>query len=271
MTHDVVIRGGTVVDGTGRAPRRADVAIDGDRIVAVGDVDGRRPARHRRRRRVRHARLRRRAHPPRRADRVGPRRDVVVLARRHVGRARQLRRHLRAGARRPGGLARRADGVGRGHPGREHPRRARVRLGDLRRLPRARSTRMPKGVNVGGMVGHCALRHYVMGERGLDDVPATDDDIAAMTDLVDEAMAAGALGFSTSRTLAAPRSRRSVRSRARGRARTSCSRSPTCSAATARACTRSRRASSGPGDALRRHRAPRSTGWPRSTAAPAGR
>ena len=51
------------------------------------------------------------------------------------------------------------------------------------------------------MVGHCALRHYVMGERGLDDAPATDDDIAAITDLVDEAMAAGALGFSTSRTL----------------------------------------------------------------------
>ena len=60
---------------------------------------------------------------------------------------------------------------------------------------------MPKGVNVGGMVGHCALRHYVMGERGLDDSPATEDDIAAITDLVDEAMAAGALGFSTSRTL----------------------------------------------------------------------
>ena len=40
---------------------------------------------------------------------------------------------------------------------------------------------MPKGVNVGGMVGHCALRHYAMGERGLDEAPATDDDIAAMT------------------------------------------------------------------------------------------
>ena len=51
------------------------------------------------------------------------------------------------------------------------------------------------------MVGHCALRHYVMGERGLDDVPATEDDIAAIADLVDEAMGAGALGFSTSRTL----------------------------------------------------------------------
>ena len=39
--HDLVIRGGTVVDGTGAAPRLADVAIDGDRITAVGAVSGR--------------------------------------------------------------------------------------------------------------------------------------------------------------------------------------------------------------------------------------
>jgi N-acyl-D-amino-acid deacylase len=35
---DVLIKGGTVYDGTGRAPRRADVAIKGDRVVAVGDL-----------------------------------------------------------------------------------------------------------------------------------------------------------------------------------------------------------------------------------------
>ena len=35
---DVLIKGGTVYDGTGRAPRRADVAIMGDRIVAIGDL-----------------------------------------------------------------------------------------------------------------------------------------------------------------------------------------------------------------------------------------
>ena len=36
--HDLVIRGGTVVDGTGSPPRMADVAFDGDRISAIGDV-----------------------------------------------------------------------------------------------------------------------------------------------------------------------------------------------------------------------------------------
>ena len=67
--------------------------------------------------------------------------------------------------------------------------------------------RLPKGINAGGMIGHCAIRHHVMGERGLSwgeaegDEVATDDDIAAMCDLVDEAMGAGALGFATSRTL----------------------------------------------------------------------
>jgi N-acyl-D-amino-acid deacylase len=36
--HDLVIRGGMVVDGTGAPPRRADVAVDGDKITAVGDI-----------------------------------------------------------------------------------------------------------------------------------------------------------------------------------------------------------------------------------------
>src|SRR6478735_10841900 len=60
--------------------------------------------------------------------------------------------------------------------------------------------RMPKGLNVGGMIGHCALRQYAMGERGLGKEPANADDLATMCDLLDEAMRAGALGVSTSRT-----------------------------------------------------------------------
>ncbi len=59
---------------------------------------------------------------------------------------------------------------------------------------------LPKGVNVGGMVGHCAVRLAAMGERSLDETPATLEDIEAMVPMVKEAMDAGALGFSTSRT-----------------------------------------------------------------------
>jgi N-acyl-D-amino-acid deacylase len=60
--------------------------------------------------------------------------------------------------------------------------------------------RIPKGMNAGGMVGHCALRQYAMGERGIDQAPPTADDMATMSDLLAEALRGGALGFSTSRT-----------------------------------------------------------------------
>src|SRR3954454_3553120 len=45
MPHDLVIRGGTVVDGTGAPPRSADVAVDGDRITDVSNGKGVGPAR----------------------------------------------------------------------------------------------------------------------------------------------------------------------------------------------------------------------------------
>ncbi len=59
----------------------------------------------------------------------------------------------------------------------------------------------PLGVNVGGLVGHCALRSFAMGDDALDDRPPTDAELAVMVRALDEAMTAGALGFSTSRTL----------------------------------------------------------------------
>ena len=40
MSHDLIIRDGLIVDGTGSAPYAGDVAIDGDTIAAVGKVDG---------------------------------------------------------------------------------------------------------------------------------------------------------------------------------------------------------------------------------------
>ncbi len=62
--------------------------------------------------------------------------------------------------------------------------------------------RTPTALNVGGMVGHCALRYWAMGDRSMDpDAEPTDAEMAEMAHLLDEAMSAGALGFSTSRTL----------------------------------------------------------------------
>lgn len=57
-------------------------------------------------------------------------------------------------------------------------------------------------VDVGSQVAHGAVRAYAMGDRGARNEAATPEDIAAMSRLVQEAVEAGALGFSTSRTLA---------------------------------------------------------------------
>lgn len=57
----------------------------------------------------------------------------------------------------------------------------------------------PKGINYAGYIGHSALRTYVMGERAFSD-EATEDDIKAMQNAVQQAVNAGAIGFSTSRT-----------------------------------------------------------------------
>ncbi len=59
--------------------------------------------------------------------------------------------------------------------------------------------RLPKGINYAGYIGHSALRTYTMGERAFSE-QASEDDLKHMQALVKEAMQAGAIGFSTSRT-----------------------------------------------------------------------
>jgi len=58
---------------------------------------------------------------------------------------------------------------------------------------------LPKGINFGGYVGHSAIRTYVMGERAFEQ-SATEDDLRAMERQVRDAIRAGALGFTTSRS-----------------------------------------------------------------------
>ena len=58
--------------------------------------------------------------------------------------------------------------------------------------------RLPKAINYGAYIGHSALRMYVMGRRALSET-ATEDDLARMAAAVKEAIRAGAMGFSSSR------------------------------------------------------------------------
>ena len=58
---------------------------------------------------------------------------------------------------------------------------------------------LPKGINYGGYIGHSALRTYVMGERAFIE-QATPDELERMQREVQDAVRAGAIGFSTSRT-----------------------------------------------------------------------
>jgi len=58
---------------------------------------------------------------------------------------------------------------------------------------------LPKGINYSSYLGHSALRTYAMGERAFNQ-PATEEDMAAMERELRDALRAGAMGFTTSRS-----------------------------------------------------------------------
>lgn len=199
--HDLVIRGGTVIDGSGTERFLGDLAVDGDRVVAVGDVAGRG-------RREIDARdclvtpgwVDVHTHYDGQAtwDPVlGPSSwhgvTTVVMGNCGVGFApvrpgqQDFLIELMEGVEDIPGSAL-AEGIN--WQWESFPEY----LDALERFPRA--------IDVGTQVPHAAVRAYVMGERcnTQEDLPSPDE-LKQMAQLVREGVAAGALGFSSSRTL----------------------------------------------------------------------
>ncbi len=201
MAHDLIIRNGNIVDGTGADAYRGDVAIDGDRITAIGDLSAETARRE--------------------LDATG-----LVVTPGFV----DLHTHLDAQvAWDPLMTSSSWHGVTTVLMGNCGVTFAPVKPDDkvflaemmesvedvpreaiLGGLPWDWETypqyldsvaRMRPAVNVVGMVGHCAVRYNVMGERSLGDTPATPDELNQMRDIAEESVAGGAVGFSTSRIL----------------------------------------------------------------------
>ncbi|HJM36071.1 MAG TPA: amidohydrolase family protein, partial [Acidimicrobiales bacterium] len=174
MTHDLVIRGGTVVDGTGSEPKTADVAIDGDTVVAVGEVE------------------------------LSGVKEIDATGKLVTPGFVDIHTHLDAQLGwDPLGSSSCWHGVTSVVLGNCGVTFAPVKSGDqdflaemmesvedipaqsiLEGLPWNWNTygeyldvleTLPKGVNVGGMVGHCAVRVAAMGDRSLDEEPASGD------------------------------------------------------------------------------------------------
>ncbi|MBI4934436.1 MAG: amidohydrolase family protein [Actinobacteria bacterium] len=201
MAHDLIIRNGTIVDGTGAPVYRADLAIDGDRITAIGDLSA--------------------ATATREIDAAGK-----VVSPGFI----DLHTHLDAQVGwDPLMTSSSWHGVTTvlmGNCGVTFAPVApedRVFLAEMMEsvedVPREAilggldwdwSTypeyldavqRMRPSLNIVGLVGHCAVRYHVMGERSLSDEAPTPEELNRIRDIAEESIAGGAVGFSTSRIL----------------------------------------------------------------------
>ena len=197
MGHDLVIRNGNIVDGTGAEPYPGDVAIDGDRISELGVVDGR--------------------------GREEIPADGLAVTPGFV----DLHTHLDAQVGWDPLLTSVTwHGVTTVLLGNCGVTFAPCRPTDREFLAGMMETveDIPKNailtglpwdwesyggyldsiealrpaINIAGLVGHCAARFYVMGERSVEE-PATPDEIRQIAELAGQSVVDGAVGFSTNR------------------------------------------------------------------------
>jgi N-acyl-D-amino-acid deacylase len=198
--HDLLISGGTLVDGSGAAPREADVALEAGRITAVGrDLGAARETIDARGKLVLPGIVDIHTHydgqatwDPLLSPSCWHGVTTIVMGNCGVGFAPV----------RPGDedfLIALMEGV-EDIPGTALS--AGMKWG-WESFPEYLDAleRIPHAVDLGTQVPHGAVRAYVMGERGAKNEPATPADIAAMAEIVRAGIEAGALGFSTSRTL----------------------------------------------------------------------
>src|SRR5437868_6123698 len=197
--HDIVIRGGTILDGTGKAAFSGDVAIADGRVAAVGGKQG--PAR-------------------REIDATGlmvtP--GWVDVHTHYDGQA--MWDPLLAPSCWHGVTTVMFGNCGVGFaPVHKHHRGALMDLMEgVEEIPNAvladgliwdwesfpdfldALERKPRAIDIAAQMAHLPLRVYVMGDRAVRREPATPDDIAEMRRLTIEGLRSGAFGFTTSRT-----------------------------------------------------------------------
>jgi N-acyl-D-aspartate/D-glutamate deacylase len=201
MAHefDLIIRGGMVVDGTGAAPFEADVAVTDGRIVSIGRIGGSG------------------------SDEIAAHGQIVTpgfvdIHTHYDGQVTWENRLVPSSAHGVTTVVMGNCGVGFA-PCRPDEREMLIRLMEgVEDIPHPvlvdglpwtwesypeyldfLATRR-YDADICGYVPHAPVRVYVMGQRGADREPATDADLAQMAGIVGDAVRAGAMGFSTSRT-----------------------------------------------------------------------